>query len=106
MNATNGGDVPLFQVRNHHSAASGTPPHIDDSRPGQYLGYFENEHGEQAVFVYERDSSRAIVYQGDAGWETPHAVIDGAVPDLILSATERLWVSGCWQSATANRKEV
>ena len=103
---TNSTDTPLFSVRNHHVAECGTPPRIDDLRPSQYLGYFENQHGEQAVFVYDRDSSQAIVYIGDAGWDAPHAVIDGAVPDLVLSETERLWVRACWQAATANRKEA
>jgi len=43
---------------------------------------------------------------GDAGWQTPHAVVDGAVPDLVLSETERLWVRACWQAASANNTEV
>jgi hypothetical protein len=107
MSQTNRSDAPLFQVRNRHSATSGPPPHIDDLRPNQYLGYFENEHGEQAVFVYDRDSNQAaVVYLGDAGWETSHTVIDGAVPDLVLSEVERQWVRACWQAATANRKEA
>ena len=29
----------------------------------------------------------------------------GAVPDLILSDTERLWLRACWQAAAAKRKE-
>ena len=99
-------DIPLFAVRNHHSAECGRPPHIDDRSPSHYLGYFENQHGEQAVFVYDRDSRQAIVYVGDAGWGISHAVVDGAVPDLILSETERLWVRACWQAAIVNRKEV
>lgn len=106
MSTTNGGDASLFQIRNHHSADCGTPPHIDDRSPSQYLGYFENEHGEQAVFVYDRDSRQAVLYLGDAGWETPHVVVDGAVPDLVLSETEQLWVRACWQAATTNRKEM
>jgi hypothetical protein len=103
MSQTNRNNAPLFQVRNHHSAACGTPPHMDDLRPNQYLGYFENQYGEQAMFVYDRDSSQAVLYLSDAGWETPHAVIDGIVPDLVLSETERHWVRACWQAATANR---
>ena len=103
---TNRADSPLFSVHNHHSADCGTPPRIDDHSPSQYLGYFENQHGEQAVFVYARDSSQANVYRGDAGWEAPHAVVDGAMPDLVLSETERLWVRACWQAAAANAKEV
>src|SRR5260221_3217111 len=106
MSQTNRSDAPLFQVRNHHTAACGAPPHIDDLSPNQYLGYFENQYGEQAVFVYDRDSSQAVLYLGDAGWETPHAVIDGALPELVLSKTEPLWASASWQAATANRKEV
>src|ERR1700736_387038 len=106
MSTRNGDDAALFQVRNHHSAECGIPPHIDDVRPNQYLGYFENQYGEQAIFVYDRDSSQAVLYLGDASWEKPHAVIDGGVPDLVRSETERLWVRACWQAATAHRKEV
>jgi hypothetical protein len=106
MSTTNGDDVSLFHVRNYHSAASGTPPHIDDLSRDQYLGYFENDYGEQAIFVCDRDSSQAALYLGDAGWETPHAVIDGAVPDLVVSETELLWLHACWQAATAPRKET
>jgi hypothetical protein len=87
MSQTNRSDAPLIQVRNHHSATSGTPPHIDDLRSTQYQDYFENEHGELAVFVHDRDSNQAVLYLGDAGWETQHSVVNGAVPDLILSET-------------------
>jgi hypothetical protein len=99
-------DAPLFSVRNHHSAECGSPPHIDDRSTSQYLGYFENQHGEQAVFVYDRDTRQAVVYVGDAGWDAPYGVVDGAVPGLVLAETERLWVRACWQAATANAKEV
>ena len=47
-----------------------------------------------------------MVHVGDAGWAAPYTVVDGAVPDLVLSETERLWVRACWQAATANAKEV
>ena len=62
MRQINRSEAPLFQVRNHHSATSGQSPHIDDLRPNQYLGYFENEHREQVVFVYDRDSDQGILY--------------------------------------------
>jgi hypothetical protein len=106
MSTSNGDDASLFQVRNHHSAECGSPPHIDDRRPSQYLGYFENQYREQALFLYDRDSGQAILYLGDAGWEMPHTVVDGAVPDLVLSEIERLWVRACWQAAAAHRKEA
>ena len=103
---TNPTDALLFSVRNHHVVECGPAPHINDHSPSQYLGYFENQHGEQALFVYDRDSSQAVVYLGDAGWEAPHTVIDGALPDLVLSETEQLWVRVCWQAATAHAKEL
>jgi hypothetical protein len=58
---TNPTDTPLFSVRNHHLAECGIPPRIDDRGAGRYLGYFENQYGEQAVFVYDRDSNKAVL---------------------------------------------
>jgi hypothetical protein len=42
MSQTDRSKAPLFQVRNHHTAACGAPPHIDDLHSDQYLGYFQN----------------------------------------------------------------
>lgn len=106
MSQTNQSDAPLFQVGNHHSANCGPSPHIDDAGTNQYLGYFENGYGEQAVFIYDYAANKAVLYMGDAGWETQHAVVNGSAPDLILSETERLWVRACWQAATVNAKEA
>ena len=96
-------DATLLQVRNRHSPEAGPPPHIVDLDGNQYVGYFENGYGEQALFVYDRDAETGKLYLGDAGWETAHAVINGAVPDLILSESELLWVRACWQAATGSR---
>lgn len=90
----------ILQIRNHHTAVCGTPPRIEE-RPGQYLGYFENEYGEQMIFVFDRHSKTGRLYAGDAGWETPYEVVDGIVPGLILSSTERQWLRACWREATA-----
>ncbi len=68
MSRTNPAAAPLFQVGNHHSAASGTPPPIADLCPSHYLGYFENTSGEQVIFVYDRNSRHAVLY---LGWATP-----------------------------------
>jgi hypothetical protein len=56
----------IFSVTNHHVASCGLPPHIEDTSPNCYRGYFENEHGEQAIFVYDRASREATLYMGDA----------------------------------------
>ncbi len=91
----------LFQVTNHHGTSSGKPPHIDASLPGKYYGYFQNEHGEQAIFIYDYDSHAGTLWVGDYGWEEPVSVTNGDAPELILSDEERLWLQACWNAATA-----
>src|SRR6266542_6589023 len=90
---TNRADSPLFSVHNHHSADCGTPPRIDDHSPSRYLGYFENQHGEQAVFSYDRDSNQAIVYTGDAGGDAP---MRWSMAPFPMWCSLRL--SGCWSA--------
>jgi hypothetical protein len=96
-------DRPILRVTNHHAETCGAPPSIDDSNPDCYLGYFENEYGEQALFVYDRGRRAGTLHLGDAGWDRPHPVVDGAVPDLVLGPTERAWLTTCWQAATLAR---
>ena len=59
---------PIFPVTNRHTDACGTPPAVDDSEPNRNLGYFQNEHGEQAIFVYDRARRAGTLWLGDAGW--------------------------------------
>jgi hypothetical protein len=91
---------PIFAVSNHHVASCGEPPCIDDSKPKQYRGYFENAHGEQAIFVYDRAAKKGTLYMGDAGWDEPRPVKQGRVPGLIMGAEEQAWLAACWQAAT------
>jgi hypothetical protein len=91
---------PILQISNHHAASCGTPPWIEE-RPGQYLGYFENQYGEQMIFVFDRRSETGRLYAGDAGWETPYEVVDGTVTELVLGLEEGLWLRACWKAATA-----
>jgi hypothetical protein len=93
-------DQPIFWVTNHHTDACGAPPAIDDSEPNCYLGYFESEHGEQAIFVYDRTRRAGTLLLGDTGWERPHAVVEGKVPGVVLGATEQAWLAACWLAAT------
>jgi len=55
------GSLPIFKVTNHHVESC----------------------GEQAI-VYNRLKHAGMLYVGDAGWETAHAVADGVVPGLVL----------------------
>lgn len=94
-------EPPLFQVANHHVPSYGEPPHIDDKKPDQYLGYFENEFGEQTIFIYEQETARGTLYMGDAGWEDPYEVCNAIVPGLIMNKPELMWLTACWEAATA-----
>jgi hypothetical protein len=79
-------------------ASAGRPPRVNADDANQYVGYFENAHGEQALSVYDRDAQTATVHLGDAGWETAHAVVDGSSANLVLSESERLWLRACWRA--------
>jgi hypothetical protein len=90
----------ILEIHNHHTAACGTPPHVK-GRSGQYTGYFENEYGEQVIFVFDRRSGTGQLYAGDAGWEKPFQVVNGQAQGLIMSPAELQWLRACWQAVTA-----
>ena len=90
----------FFSMCNVHVASCGAPPNFSNEDPGRYHGYFENQHGEQWVFTYDRSTKTALLRGGDAGWDQVYQVIDGQAPDLILSPEELLWLKSCWAAAT------
>jgi hypothetical protein len=90
----------LFHVDNKHVADSGIPPQIDGNTPNRYHSYFENEYGEQMVFVYDYEANTGTLWFGDIGWQNPQTVTDGKVPNLVLNEPEKLWLQACWQAAT------
>jgi len=95
---------PLFIVSNHHGPDAGVPPTFTGDDPHVYHSYFENYYGEQALFVYERDTQKAVLWCGDAGWQ-PSPVRDGRVEGLLLSAAEQLWLQACWQAVTGPKSK-
>jgi len=97
-------DAPLFRVSNHHTQSCGDPPQVDGDHQGRYHGYFENEHGEQAVFTYDYETDTGTLLMGDAGWAEPRTVIDGEPGDVVLSPQEVQWLIACWEAATAGRR--
>lgn len=56
---------PLFTVSNHHAESCGKPPHIH----GDVRKRYENEYGEQAIFVYDYEVNKGTLWMGDSGWE-------------------------------------
>lgn len=92
---------PLFKVSNHHAASCGQPPTVDGDASGAYHGYFTNEHGEQAVYVYDHATGEAAVRMGDAGWNNVHGVVDGRLEDLEVTEPEATWIRACWLATGA-----
>ena len=58
----------FFSVQNNHVQSCGVPP-IFQQKPNQRLAYFENEHGEQFVAVFDKTEERGKLYGGDWGWD-------------------------------------
>lgn len=96
---------PLFKVTNHHTPACGKPLAVDADEPSAYYGYSENEHGEQAVYVYDYKSSEATLRLGDAGWDRAHRVVDGRAEGVMLSESEMFWLRACWLATGGLRRE-
>ncbi|HBV88086.1 MAG TPA: hypothetical protein DEF42_15865 [Desulfosporosinus sp.] len=90
---------PLLLITNKHVENCGTPPSITNEDPDKYLGYFENIHGEQWIFIYDRKSKNAKLYGGDVGWDNAFEVQNGQVKGLILDEVEKMWLETCWKAS-------
>lgn len=90
--------VPMFTVSNHHMAGAIEPPRITDAEPNYYRGYFENAHGDQAIFLHNKVTNESDLFLGDAGWKR-FRVVNGNVEGLILSEEELTWLRACWRAA-------
>jgi hypothetical protein len=90
---------PLLSIGNHHAPACGDPPIVNGRDPSLYVGYFENEYGEQWVFTYHRETKIAELRGGDVGWTKVFEVVDGRA-EIVLNAGESAWLQACWRAAT------
>jgi len=95
-------ESPVFKVSNHHTDNCGPAPAVDGDEAGKYYGYFANQFGEQAVFVYDYETDEASVRMGDIGWHDVHRVVEGRVEGVILNESEAAWIHACLL-ATAKR---
>jgi hypothetical protein len=93
---------PLFQVTNHHGESCGIPPQIDEQTlPDVYRNYFENQNGEQVIFLYDSEQECGTLTMSDAGWEHPYDSVDGKVAELILNHPEQAWLLTCREATGA-----
>jgi len=91
---------PLLRIRNHDATARGELPVVAGDDPAVYIGYFENSHGEQWIFTYNRATKAAELRGGDTGWNSIFYVRGGKVAELILGRDEETWLMACWRAAT------
>ncbi len=92
---------PLFKVSNHHTASCGQPSTVDGDASGTYHGYFTNEYGEQAIYVYDGATGEATVRMGDAGWDKVHRVVNGRLERVNANEAEAAWIRACWLATGA-----
>lgn len=97
---------PLLKISNHHAVASGDPPIIEDSKPEQYIGYFENMFGEQWIFTRNRATGFATLRGGDIGWNQEIDVSDGSIGDLKLNPSEAQWFECCLMASGVATSDV
>jgi len=89
----------IFTIDNNHISSCGTIPEID--KENKYIGYFENEYGEQSFFIGDYDKKKAIIRGGDFGWETEIEISLGMTEfNYIFNLPEILWISNCFTTMT------
>lgn len=66
-----GESITTFQ--NKHIDGCDESPQFDYD-DYSYVSYFENEHGEQALFLFDDDEEHAEIYIADAGWKNPQVI--------------------------------
>ena len=94
---------PLFKIHNRHIPECQDPPIINNDDPQIYVGYFENELGEQWIFTFDPRTQKGELRGGDVGWNERYAVVNGCAPGLILAPEEFAWLRACWMAATGAR---
>jgi hypothetical protein len=90
---------PLLTIRNHHSPACGDPPIVNEEGRSTYIGYFENQHGEQWIFTCNRLTGEAVLRGGDIGRNEQVPIVEGKANGLNLSRDEMLWLEVCVAAA-------
>ncbi|MFC5046525.1 hypothetical protein ACFSTE_03115 [Aquimarina hainanensis] len=91
----------VFTIENNHIDSSGKIPKID--KKNKYIGYYENEHGEQFFFIGNYETKKAVIRGGDFGWEKEIEIYLGMPKfDLIFSNSEIIWISSCFSTMINN----
>src|SRR5262245_39122847 len=93
----------LLEIDNNHVTSCGDPPSLDAT--DKYVGYFENPHGEQWVFIGDGETGKAMIRGGDVGWETQYNVsLTDPCPNTILNDPEKVWIITCFMAICTLRE--
>ena len=91
---------PLLSVDN--STMPGLKlPEVDASDARYRVGYFQNQYGEQWIFVGDCQEHKATFWSGDVGWAEDDAIVIEVTADtkslkrVILNEPEMLWITAC-----------
>jgi len=95
---------PLLKIPNHHAASCGDPPIVNGAEDNLYIGYFENNYGEQWIFTRDRKTGIATLRGGDIGWNTAIDVSSGPSTEWVLNQSEYVWLEACLSASKACRK--
>jgi len=90
---------PLLKIPNHHAATCGDPPIVSGDESHLYIGYFENEHGEQWIFTRDRKTGIATLRGGEIGWNTAIDVTADESPGLVMNSSELTWFWACMKAS-------
>ncbi len=91
--------IPMFPLHNRHGRDCGEPPHLTNNDHSRYYGYFENEHGDQWIFVDDPATGTAILRSGDRHWGTTHTMRGPKDLPPGMTDLECAWASACWHAA-------
>lgn len=127
MNSVSDNTTPIITIYNHHVPDCGDPPELGEhtSDDPRYIDYFENEQGEQAIFVYDSRDDRATLQLGDSGWPTitddpvlsrQHVLASSPVArsradddeqhGMILGQEEATWLGACLSAIEPMRQHA
>jgi len=93
-------EQPLLTIFNRHAASCGEPPHETNQDSSRYVGYFQNEVGDQWIFQYDPGTGSATLRSGDAHWSTVYTIRGPEDLHFTMNEAERAWALACWQSAS------
>jgi hypothetical protein len=104
----------ILTVKNHHVNACGEPPSFNEEEVA-YISYFQNDYGEQMIFVIQERLGKALLYHGDCGWERPYevrqvtergawvlmrdGVVCGHIGNPTLNDPEQMFITACMHAS-------